>query len=96
MIAPASANTAKPVGVTNIAVTLDRFFWAQTRGPCAVLTDSTTAAIVQGQPVRSSEDDAGGVALRNLDETNINDVQIGIAMHVNGDGEHSLIYLTID
>lgn len=91
-----SPPTARLIGVPNIPVTIAYYFWAQYRGPCAVLTDGTTTNISQGQPVRPSEDDDGAVAIRDLSEAGRDEVEVGIAMHVNADGEYSLVYLTLD
>ena len=87
--------TGKVYGVTNMAITAAYFFWAQYKGPAAVKTDGS-AALANGMPVRASEDDDGAVALTNWDESGVNDEQAGICLHANADGEHSLIYLTMD
>jgi hypothetical protein len=91
-----SPPTAQIVGVTNIAVTASYYFWAQTKGPCAVLDDSSSTANAQGALARASEDDDGGVALLNYDESAINLRQVGTTIHLNADGEHSLIDLNLE
>ncbi len=65
IIVPDTSTTAVPVGVTVTAVTTLYYCWLQTKGPCCVLVDG---AIIMGQEVRTSEDDAGAVAAMNYDE----------------------------
>jgi hypothetical protein len=91
-----SPATAQLVGVSPIAVTANYYFWCQTRGPACVLEDSSSTTIVQGYPVRASEDDDGAVALVNWDESGRNERSVGIVMHVNADGEHCLVDLQLE
>ena len=91
-----SPATALLTGVAPIAITADYYFWAQTWGPCVMLEDSSSTAVAQGSPVRASEDDDGAIALVNWDESNRNEPLVGISMHPNADGEHTLVYLMLN
>mgnify|MGYP003127231177 FL=1 len=93
IVAPAPI-TGVMAGVSMAVVTAGSYCWLQTKGPCAVLGDQGTTTI-QGGPVRNSEDDPGGVALEDgADNLDMN--HVGIALHVNADGEYMLVELQIE
>ncbi|MEM2125707.1 MAG: hypothetical protein QXQ53_04850 [Candidatus Methanosuratincola sp.] len=88
VVAAATSLTAPVVGVPIIDVTASHYFWLQTWGPAAVLTYGT---IVIGQNVGPSGSSAGAVAAVAASTTPV----VGFVAHVNGDGEHSLIFLRL-
>ena len=49
-----------PIGITNIAVTTNYYFWLQTWGPCAGINDA--APPVVGGPVAVSSTNQGGIS----------------------------------
>lgn len=82
------AGTGQMVGVNHIAVPLDNFFWAQTRGYCAVQSASTIGVI--GDAVMSSSGSA--VILGNA----ATDVIAGHVIRAAANTETAIIDLTIE
>lgn len=77
------------VGVSNTAVTATYYFWAQTRGECAVLADE---AVTKGLALTIGTGTAGAVeALDGAGEA-----QIGVASEALVDTENRSAFLTID
>ena len=91
-----SPPTAQLVGVTNIAVTASYYFWAQTKGPCAVPNDNASTPNVQGALCRASEVHDGFIALLDYDESSINLREVGTTMHLNADDEYNLVDLNLE
>lgn len=88
-----SPPTAKVVGVTPTAVVAYYYFWAQTAGPCVVLTDGT---ITINQQVVASPSTDGAVSNALLTEATPNTfIQpiLGTVIVVNASTEESLIQL---
>jgi len=82
------------VGVNKIAVTANYFYWGQTGGACAIVTDNGDTT-VKGEPVGApgSAGAAGEVGVVANDGT---DQVWGTAMHgIAGDGV-GLVWLTLD
>ena len=77
------------VGVPNVAVGADEYFWAQTGGLCAVLADEAAAA---GNALTIGSSTAGSVEV--LD--GIGEQQIGVAVAALVDTEYRVTKLTID
>mgnify|MGYP001586057492 CR=1 FL=1 len=88
IIAPNAALTAAPVGVPIIAITASYYFWAQTWGTCAVLTQGT---VVIGQKVGLGGTADGAIGPITAATT----VCVGTVMQVNVSTEYSLINLTL-
>ena len=82
------AGTGQVVGVNHTAVTADFFFWAQTRGPCAVLSASTIGVI--GDAVMAASGTA--VILGNAATDQI----IGHVIRAAANTETAIIDLTIE
>ena len=84
------------VGVTMTAVTASYFFWAQTRGPCAVMID-VADTIVVGDPVMASVDNTaasdGTVALV---DASADDFIVGNCMMTGATSECSIIDLRLE
>jgi hypothetical protein len=91
LLVAATNATAAIVGVNHVAVTANYFFWAQTRGPCAIIQDADT--IVAGDPVQASQNTAGNVGLL---DGGVTDVQVGRCMAIAASTETCLIDLTIE
>lgn len=87
IVAPTTL-TSVVLGVPNIAVSASKYFWLQTKGPAAVLTDGT---VVIGAPVKPSGTVAGAVSPTSA----ATDVQVGKTLQVNADTEYSLINLDV-
>ena len=86
--------TGIPVGVTPIAVTADYYFWLQTWGPAAVLTNGT---LIRGLAVSPGATTPGSVdvyPLNSVDGSGQTPV-VGWVMTVAATTEFSLVYLTI-
>lgn len=83
-----SVPTAHVVGVAPIDVTADYYFWCQTWGPAAVLTEGTVV-IANHAAVGDGTDGAVQAA-----DTDI-ELIVGDVMRVEGSGEKSLIYLRL-
>lgn len=88
LVGPTAALTAPPKGVALVDVTASYYFWAQTWGPCAVLTNGT---IVAGQNVGWITGADGAVGLMSAYTT----AKIGTVLSVNATTEYSLIDLCI-
>jgi hypothetical protein len=81
-------------GVAMGAIAAASYCWLQTKGPAAVFNDSGTA-IIQGSPVRTSEDHDGFIALEDGAD-NFDQPHVGLALHVTADNEVALIDLQIE
>ena len=88
IIVPNAGYTAAVAGVPIIGVTASYYFWAQTWGPCAVLTQG---AIVIGQNVIIGGTADGAIGPSTVDVS----PNVGTVMQVNATGEYSLIFLKI-
>ena len=80
------------VGVPNVAVTANYYFWAQYKGPCTVIVD-TGETIVIGEPCGypATPNVAGAIGPIGADT----DTYIGNAMTVGAAAEPSLVMLDI-
>ena len=78
-----------PVGIANVAVTADYYFWLQTGGDCSALADETLAV---GKALTTGDSTEGAVAVVD----GLGDVQIGVAKQAGVDSEYRLITLMID
>lgn len=88
LVGPTAALTAPPMGVAIVDIPISYYFWAQTWGPCAVLT---TGTIVAGQNVGWITGVDGGVGLMSAYTT----AKVGVVLSVNATTEYSLIFLTL-
>ncbi len=77
------------VGVPNVAVAADAYFWAQTRGTCAVLWDE---AVTKGQALTIGSSTVGSVEAQDA----AGEPQIGIAQMAGVDTEYQPAFLCID
>ena len=86
--------TGIPIGVTPIAVTLNYYFWIQTWGPAAVLTNGV---LVLGQKVAPGETTPGSVDVTPTNATGAagQEVDVGQTINLGATTEYSLIFLTI-
>lgn len=83
-----------PIGITPIAITADFFFWVQTGGVCAVLTDGTIATTA-GQPVTIGAATSGAVeVVAAVTDSIVGEAFVGFTPTT--DGEHNPILLTLD
>lgn len=83
-----------PTGVPLIDVTANYYFWAQTGGPCAIITDAGDTVVI-GEPAGKpgTHGTAGGIGVVANDGT---DAVWGIVMSVGAAAEPSLIDLMLD
>ena len=82
------------VGVNNVAVTADYFFWALVKGPCPVLNGNET--IIIGDIVCAGVNTAGTVGLRDVSVADGN-VKVGYVMKApTATGDYALIDLDIE
>lgn len=92
-----SPATGKLAGVAVEAVAAGSYGWLQTKGPCAVLTQGT---VVINEEVVDSATVDGAVAAPVLTEaapnTGYGQHIVGVVLTVEGDGQVSLINLSID
>ena len=86
--------TGVPIGVTPRSVTAYYYFWLQTWGPAAVLTNGTA---LLGKAVRPGETTAGSVDVFSLNSVDADGQEpvIGWVMTVSATTEYSLVFLTI-
>lgn len=90
---PVTTHTGSPAGVAMINVTSGYYFWAQTWGPCGIM--SNAGPLTVGAGVLSSTDIAGGVASMSATSTNTVQPQIGWAVNVSTDVYGATVFLTI-
>jgi hypothetical protein len=91
-----SPPTARPVGVCPVAVTAGQYFWLQTRGPAAVLTEGTIAL---AKSVVCSSTTDGAVAPWVLTEATPNTeitAVVGFPISVNATTEESLVFVIFE
>ena len=91
VIIHASPPTAEPLGIAPIAVAANTYFWCQTKGPAAVLTQGT---LVIGDFCVPSATVDGAVMPSAAVETD--GPPVGKVMSVNADGEKSLVRLMLE
>ena len=93
VVAPTTA-TGVPIGVCPNAVTINYFFWLQTWGPAAVLTNGT---VLRGKTVIPGATTDGSVDVYPLNSVDASGQQpvVGTVMTVGATGEHSLVFLTL-
>lgn len=77
------------VGVPNVAVAADEYFWAQTGGTCAVLADE---AVTAGQSVTIGSSTAGSVEAADL----VGEQVVGVSISALVDAEYRPVRLTMD
>jgi len=78
-----------PVGVPNVAVTADYYFWSQTYGNCSVLADASTHA--RGSMITISAATAGAIGLKDA----AGEANVGVANEVGVSTEYRSQFLTI-
>lgn len=78
-----------PVGVPNIAVTANYYFWVQTGGICSVLADE---AITAGLAVTTGSSVAGAVEGKD----GAGEPEVGVAIQAGVDTEYRAVELTLD
>jgi hypothetical protein len=85
-----TTQAAMIVGVPNVAVTANYYFWAQYRGPCAVIGEDTT---VIGNPIGypATPNTAGTIGPIGADT----DPTLGVCMQAGANDEPSLVMLNI-
>lgn len=91
VIATGGTQTDVPVGVPNIAVTADYYFWAQTGGICATLQSGTNTP-TKGEPVTIGEATNGSVSGRDA----VAEPEVGIGLDTATSGEYNAVYLMLD
>ncbi len=97
VVSPTSANAAANVGIARKIIAANGFGWVQTRGVASCLIDSTALAVLLGNTVRASEDDAGAVALYEEGVAGIVDYQIvGHCLETAPDEDFGHIWLAIE
>jgi len=85
--------TGPPTGVNLVAVPANNFYWAQTRGPCPVIKDSTDTIIV-GDVCAFAPNVAGQVGLS--DAVAEGDTIAGIVMRAPAAAETAIVDLSIE
>lgn len=90
-----SPPTSKLVGVTMKILTANCYFWAQTRGPAAVLTEGT---VVIADRVMASATTDGAVTPYPANSVDAGGLEecVGHVMRVGDTGDISMIYLTLE
>ena len=85
--------TDTPVGVPNVAVTADYYFWVQTKGLCPVLVDGSTQP-TPGQPVTIGNATSGAVEVKNA----VGEPTVGQALkgQTYTAGEYEPVYLSLE
>lgn len=88
----ATTRVGQAVGVACAIVTNAQYGWLQTHGPASVLTKGT---VVIGNDVVIPSATAGAMGPRTT-ALAVKEQVIGRCMTVNADGEHSMVFLTIE
>lgn len=92
IVAPANTATSTLVGVATIVPTASYYFWAQCKGPAAVLVDNSTTLVV-GVPVQGYGDVAGACQVMTENEEI---TQIGTCLYIGANNEMAIIMLNIN
>ena len=69
VVAPATTLTSRPAGVPLCPVPIGHYFWAQTKGPCPMITDTgdtVTVGAMGGVPATNAVAGAVGAATATL------------------------------
>lgn len=84
------------VGVPNLAVTAANYYWAQTKGPCAMIVDDGET-IVLGELVGypATDGDAGSIGVINIDGTNSTPIYGRVITVVAADS-YAMVDLTVE
>ena len=90
VIAP-HAETGDVIGVAPRAVQANYYFWAQVKGPCAVLASGTL--VIGGPAYRALATANGAVLAGDLSDAN---PALGRVIQIGANGEYALIWLTIE
>lgn len=80
------------IGVTNGVVTADFYYWAQRKGPCAMIVDAGETLVIgeaAGYPATTATDGAVGVSA-------VTDHIWGHVIGIAAAGESALIYLNLE
>jgi hypothetical protein len=95
ILSVAATLTGMPVGIPRIVIAASAWGWTQTRGQASCVLDAGTAILV-GDGVRASEDDNGGVCLRDETAAKVDRADVGVAMDTAPDLDFGLIFLQIE
>lgn len=93
IVAPTTL-TGLCIGVPNCVVTATHYFWAQRRGPCALIVDDGDTIVI-GEPVGKPGTDAA-VGTCGLVANDGTDPVWGICMNVGAENTAALIHLTLE
>jgi len=94
LVRPAADGTNRPTGVTLVAVTAGYFFWAQTRGPCAMLVDAGDTLVAGDMGCEPATGGTAGSVGTGEDDHTI--VRYGYVLDVSAGGEYALIDLCLE
>jgi len=94
LVFPTTNHGNRAAGVTPVTVAASEWYWAQTGGPAAVITDAGDT-LVLGEPAGKpgTHGTAGGIGVVANDGT---DAVWGVVMTVPGAGRYATIWLTLD
>ena len=96
IVVPAGAGTHTPIGVSLATVPINRYFWAQFRGPCPMLVDTNGGGAVLvpgnmcGEPAAAQDDGTVGVV-----EADGTLVIYGTVLWISTDLEYGLVDLML-
>ena len=92
IIHPVTTATGIPIGVPQIAITADYYFWAQRRGPCGVRVDAgDTITIGAPAGVPGTSGTPGGFGVRQSTR-----LEWGTIMHIGEAAGTALVYLSLE
>ena len=94
LVAPANPTNVL-VGVNLVAVPVNYFFWAQTRGPCPVECDDTATGVVGDWVMVSTDANLPGAITLIVDNMTA-EHPVGVVMDASATSETSLIDLKIE
>ena len=85
------------VGVNNVAVTADYFFWSQVKGPCAVLGCGTDTIVIGDEVAAAAQTEGAACLPDNLQDDNTGDTIIGYVMKAPAaTSDYCIVDLTIE
>lgn len=92
-VSPVTTIDGLPIGITPAIVTASYYFWAQYRGPCSVLLDTTDNPAI-GEPLSfpGTADVAGTLGVPGGDDT---DATLGILMFDQSADDYAMVNLMI-
>lgn len=94
IVAPQTTLTSMCVGVATCVVTATHYYWAQRKGPCAVLVDASDTVVI-GNPVGQPHTQAAAGTFGVVSTTGTTPVW-GVVLQATAHSKYCLVHLTLE